>query len=419
MGHDVRDSGLAGGGRARIEWAAGEMPVLAQIRDRFEKERPLAGVRVAACLHVTTETANLMETLAAGGAEVALCASNPLSTQDDVAASLVEDAGIDVYAIRGEDTDMFFKHINAVLDIRPQVTMDDGADMVSVLHKQRVDQLTEVLGGTEETTTGVIRLRAMGTDGALRYPIVSVNDANTKRLFDNRFGTGQSTVDAIMRATNRLLAGRTFVVCGYGMCGRGVASRARGMGAHVVVVEVNPTAALEALMEGYRVLPLLEAARIGDVFVTVTGDKGVIRAEHLERMKDGVLLANAGHFDVEIDKQALAALSEGRVRTIREAVEEHTLADGRRLHLLGEGRLVNLAAAEGHPAAVMDMSFANQALSVEWLVQHHADLQPQVYPVPAEIDEEVARLKLRGMGAEIDELTPEQEAYLASWEEGT
>jgi adenosylhomocysteinase len=419
MGHDVRDTGLAGGGRARIEWAAGEMPVLAQIRDRFEKERPLAGVRVAACLHVTTETANLMETLAAGGAEVALCASNPLSTQDDVAASLVEDAGIDVYAIRGEDTDMFFKHINAVLDIRPQVTMDDGADMVSVLHKQRVDQLTEVLGGTEETTTGVIRLRAMGTDGALRYPIVSVNDANTKRLFDNRFGTGQSTVDAIMRATNRLLAGRTFVVCGYGMCGRGVASRARGMGAHVVVVEVNPTAALEALMEGYRVLPLLEAARIGDVFVTVTGDKGVIRAEHLERMKDGVLLANAGHFDVEIDKQALAVLSEGRVRTIREAVEEHTLADGRRLHLLGEGRLVNLAAAEGHPAAVMDMSFANQALSVEWLVQHHADLQPQVYPVPAEIDEEVARLKLRGMGAEIDELTPEQEAYLASWEEGT
>jgi adenosylhomocysteinase len=419
MGSDVRDTGLAGDGRTRIEWAAGEMPVIAQIRERFDKEKPLQGVRVAACLHVTTETANLMETLAAGGAEVALCASNPLSTQDDVAASLVEHSGVDVYAIRGEDTDLFFKHINAVLDLQPQVTMDDGADMVSVLHKQRADQLTEVLGGTEETTTGVIRLRAMGNDGALRYPIVSVNDANTKHLFDNRFGTGQSSIDAIMRATNRLLAGRTFVVCGYGMCGRGVASRARGMGAHVVVVEVDPTAALEALMEGYRVMPLLEAARIGDVFVTVTGDKGVIRGEHLERMKDGALLANAGHFDVEIDKAALARLSEGRVRTIRDSVEEHTLSDGRRLHLLGEGRLVNLAAAEGHPAAVMDMSFANQALSVEWLVKHHAALEPRVYPVPAEIDREVARLKLRGMGVEIDELTPEQERYLRSWEEGT
>ena len=419
MGYDVRDTGLADGGRGRIDWAAGEMPVLAQIRERFDKEKPLQGIRVAACLHVTTETANLMETLGAGGAEVALCASNPLSTQDDVAAALVEQSGIDVYAIRGEDTDMFFKHINACLDIQPQITMDDGADMVSVLHKQRTDQIAEVIGGTEETTTGVIRLRAMGTDGALRYPIVSVNDANTKRLFDNRFGTGQSTVDAIMRATNRLLAGRTFVVCGYGMCGRGVASRARGLGAHVVVVEVNPTAALEALMEGYRVLPLLEAARIGDVFVTVTGDKGVIRGEHLERMKDGAILANAGHFDVEIDKRALAALSEGRVRAIRDSVEEHTLADGRRLHLLGEGRLVNLAAAEGHPAAVMDMSFANQALSVEWLVRHRGELEPRVYPVPAEIDEEVARLKLRGMGAEIDELTPEQESYLRSWEEGT
>jgi adenosylhomocysteinase len=419
MGHDVRDTGLAGAGRGRIDWAAGEMPVIAQIRERFDKEKPLKGVRVAACLHVTTETANLMETLVAGGAEVALCASNPLSTQDDVAAALVEESGVDVYAIRGEDTDMFFKHINACLDIQPQVTMDDGADMVSVLHKQRVDQIAEVMGGTEETTTGVIRLRAMGADGALRYPIVSVNDANTKRLFDNRFGTGQSTIDAIMRATNRLLAGRTFVVCGYGMCGRGVASRARGMGAHVIVTEVNPTAALEALMEGYRVMPLLEAARVGDVFVTVTGDKGVIRAEHLERMKDGAILANAGHFDVEIDKPALAALSEGRVRAIRDSVEEHILADGRRLHLLGEGRLVNLAAAEGHPAAVMDMSFANQALSVEWLVKHHGALEPRVYPVPAEIDEEVARLKLRGMGAEIDELTPEQESYLRSWEEGT
>jgi adenosylhomocysteinase len=419
MGYDVRDIELAETGRGRIEWAAGEMPVIAQIRERFEKERPLEGVRVAACLHVTTETANLVETLAAGGAEVSLCASNPLSTQDDVAASLVAQGGIDVYAIKGEDTDMFFKHINACLDLRPHVTMDDGADMVSVLHKHRLDQITEIMGGTEETTTGVIRLRAMSWDGALRYPIVSVNDANTKHLFDNRFGTGQSSIDAIMRATNRLLAGRTFVVCGYGMCGRGVASRARGMGAHVVVTEVDPTAALEAVMEGYRVLPLLEAARLGDVFVTVTGDKAVIRGEHLERMKDGALLANAGHFDVEIDKPALAALSEGRVRRIREFVEEHTLADGRRLNLLGEGRLVNLTAAEGHPAAVMDMSFANQALVVEWIVQNHATLEPRVYPVPEEIDQEVARLKLRGMGVEIDTLTPEQEAYLKSWEEGT
>jgi adenosylhomocysteinase len=419
MGYDVRDIELADTGRDRIDWAAGEMPVLAQIRERFEKEKPLAGIRVAACLHVTTETANLVETLAAGGAEVALCASNPLSTQDDAAASLVARGGIDVYAIKGEDTDMFFKHINACLDIRPHVTMDDGADMVSVLHKHRLDQITEIMGGTEETTTGVIRLRAMSWDGALRYPIVSVNDANTKHLFDNRFGTGQSSIDAIMRATNRLLAGRTMVVCGYGMCGRGVASRARGMGAHVVVTEVDPTAALEAVMEGYRVMPLLEAARIGDVFVTVTGDKAVIRGEHLERMKDGALLANAGHFDVEIDKPALAALSEGRVRRIREFVEEHTLADGRRLNLLGEGRLVNLTAAEGHPAAVMDMSFANQALVVEWLVQNHGTLEPKVYPVPQEIDQEVARLKLRGMGVEIDTLTPEQEAYLKSWEEGT
>jgi adenosylhomocysteinase len=419
MGHDVKDTGLAGGGRERIDWAAGEMPVMAQIRERFDKEKPLDGVRVAACLHVTTETANLMETLAAGGAEVALCASNPLSTQDDVAAALVEQSAIDVYAIKGEDTDMFFKHINACLDIRPHVTMDDGADMVSVLHKERVDQIAEVMGGTEETTTGVIRLRAMASDGALKYPIVSVNDANTKRLFDNRFGTGQSTIDAIMRATNRLLAGRTFVVCGYGMCGRGVASRARGLGANVIVTEVNPTTALEALMEGYRVMPLAEAARIGDVFVTVTGDKSVIRGEHMERMKDGAILANAGHFDVEIDKQALGSLSDGRVRRIRQFVDEHTLADGRRLNLLGEGRLVNLAAAEGHPAAVMDMSFANQALSVEWLVKHHGDLEPRVYPVPVEIDEEVARLKLRGMGVEIDTLTPEQEAYLRSWEEGT
>jgi adenosylhomocysteinase len=392
--------------------------VLALIRERFEKERPLEGVGIAACLHVTTETANLMETLAAGGADVSLCASNPLSTQDDVAAALCEQSGIRTFAIKGEDTETFFRHINAVLDQRPQITMDDGADMVSELHQHRADQLAEILGGTEETTTGVIRLRAMAADGALKYPIVSVNDADTKHLFDNRFGTGQSTVDAIMRATNRLLAGRTIVVCGYGMCGRGVASRARGMGAHVVVTEVDPTAALEALMEGYRVMPLLDAAAIGDVFVTVTGDTSVIRSEHLERMKDGAILANSGHFDVEIDKPALAALAV-KTRRIREFVDEFTLADGRRLHLLGEGRLVNLAAAEGHPAAVMDMSFANQALAVEWVVKHHAELRAEVYPVPADIDKEVASLKLQAMGVEIDRLTEEQDAYLHSWQQGT
>jgi adenosylhomocysteinase len=418
MPNDVRDMGLAPQGHDRIAWAGAEMPVLALIRERFEKERPLDGVRIAACLHVTTETANLMITLAAGGGEVALCASNPLSTQDDVAAALVE-RGIDTYAIRGEDTDTFFKHIDAVLDVRPNITMDDGADMVSVLHKQRTDQIAEIIGGTEETTTGVIRLRAMATDQALKYPIVSVNDADTKHLFDNRFGTGQSTIDAIMRATNRLLAGRTIVVCGYGMCGRGVSSRARGMGAHVIVTEVDPTAALEAVMEGYRVMPLREAARIGDIFITVTGDTTVIGHEHLALMKDGAMLANSGHFDVEIDKAALAELGTGGVRRVREFVDEFTLADGRRLYLLGEGRLVNLSAAEGHPAAVMDMSFANQALSAEWVVKNRGSLQPRVYPVPAEIDEEVARLKLRAMGVEIDELTAEQEHYLHSWEQGT
>jgi adenosylhomocysteinase len=419
MGHDVRDLGLSAQGRDRIEWAGAEMPVLALIRERFDKEKPLADIRIAACLHVTSETANLMETLAAGGAEVGLCASNPLSTQDDVAAALYEGSGIGTYAIRGEDTDTFFKHINAVLDIRPQITMDDGADMVSVLHKDRVDQITEILGGTEETTTGVIRLRAMASDGALKYPIVSVNDADTKHLFDNRFGTGQSTIDAIMRATNRLLAGRIFVVCGYGMCGRGVASRARGMGAHVIVTEVDPTAAIEAVMEGFTVMPIREAARVGDIFVTLTGDTGVIRREHMELMKDGAMLANSGHFDVEIDKPALASLGTTGVRRIREFVDEYTMADGRRLYLLGEGRLVNLSAAEGHPAAVMDMSFANQALSVEWVVKNHASLEPRVYPVPVDIDKEVARLKLHAMDVEIDELTPEQERYLHSWEQGT
>jgi adenosylhomocysteinase len=419
MDCDVKDLGLAPTGRERIDWAAAEMGVLALIRDRFEKERPLDGIRIAACLHVTTETANLMETLKAGGAEVALCASNPLSTQDDVAAALCEETGVYVYAVRGEDHETYYRHINSVLDHRPHLTMDDGADLVSLLHKERQDQIDEVIGGTEETTTGVIRMRAMAEDGALRYPIVSVNDADTKHLFDNRFGTGQSTIDAIMRSTNLLLAGRTVVIAGYGMCGRGVASRARGMGAQVVVIEVDPRAALEAAMEGYRVMPLREAARIGDLFVTVTGDTSVIRREHLEVMKDGAVLANAGHFDVEIDKQALADLAAGRVRRIRGFVDEYTLGDGRRLHLLGEGRLVNLAAAEGHPAAVMDMSFANQALSVEWIVKSRGSLEPGVYPVPREIDLEVARLKLQAMRVEIDELTDEQQAYLRSWEHGT
>jgi adenosylhomocysteinase len=416
---DIKDPALAREGRERIEWAAGEMPVLAQIKERFEKEQPLQGIRIAACLHVTTETANLMETLAAGGAEVLLAASNPLSTQDDVAAALTEQSGIETFAIKGEDNDIYYKHLNAILDLHPQVTMDDGADLVHVLHTQRADQLTDVLGGTEETTTGVIRLRAMAADGALAYPIVSVNDADTKHLFDNRFGTGQSTMDAVMRATNRLIAGRTVVVAGYGMCGRGVSSRARGLGAHVIVTEVDPTAALEAVMEGYRVLPMREAARIGDLFITVTGDTSVIRREHLELMKDGAIVANSGHFDVEIDKHALAELGVGGVRRLRVSVDEYTLADGRRINLLGEGRLVNLAAAEGHPAAVMDMSFANQALSVEWMVKHHADLEKRVYPVPVEIDKEVARLKLRAMDVEIDTLTEEQDRYLHSWQQGT
>jgi adenosylhomocysteinase len=415
---DVRDPGLARVGRERIEWAGGEMPVLGLIRERFEKERPLEGIRIGACLHVTTETANLMETLQAGGADVALCASNPLSTQDDVAAALCEQSGIAVFAIKGEDTETFFRHIDSVLDRHPQITMDDGADMVSVLHRQRTDQIPEILGGTEETTTGVIRLRAMAAEGALRYPIVSVNDADTKHLFDNRFGTGQSTIDAILRSTNLLLAGRNFVVCGYGMCGRGVASRARGMGAKVIVTEVNPVMALEAAMEGYQVMSLRDAARIGDIFVTVTGDTSVIRREHMELMKDGAVLANSGHFDVEIDKPGLESLATG-VRRIREFVDEYRLGDGRRIHLLGEGRLVNLSAAEGHPAAVMDMSFANQALAAEWVVREAEGLRPAVYEVQAELDAEVARLKLHAMGIEIDTLTPEQEEYLHSWKQGT
>ncbi len=416
---DIKDPSLAPAGRERIDWAASEMQVLAQIRERFEKERPLQGIKIAACLHVTTETAGLMETLAAGGAEVLLAASNPLSTQDDVAAALTEQSGVETFAIKGEDNDTYYKHLNAVLDLRPQITMDDGADLVSVLHTQRADQLTDVIGGTEETTTGVIRLRAMAADGALGYPIVSVNDADTKHLFDNRFGTGQSTMDAIMRSTNRLIAGRTVVVSGYGMCGRGVASRARGLGAHVIVTEVDPTAAIEAVMEGYRVMPIRDAARIGDLFITVTGDTSVIAREHMELMKDGAILANSGHFDVEIDKGALRELATGGIRRLPDSVEEFTLGDGRRLNLLGEGRLVNLAAAEGHPSAVMDMSFANQALAVEWVMEHHAELENRVYPVPDDIDREVARLKLHAMGIQIDTLTDEQQAYLHSWQQGT
>jgi adenosylhomocysteinase len=415
---DVRDPKLAAKGRDRIEWAGQEMRVLGQIRERFDKESPLQGVRIAACLHVTSETANLARTLVAGGAEVALCASNPLSTQDDVAAALAEEEGVSVFAIRGEDHDTYYGHLNAALDFHPQLTMDDGCDLVSTLHKARSEQLEEVQGGTEETTTGVIRLRAMAAEGVLAYPVIAINDANTKHLFDNRFGTGQSTIDGIIRATNLLLAGRTVVVAGYGMCGRGVASRARGMGAHIVVTEVDPLRALEAAMEGYQVMPLRDAARIGDVFVTVTGDTGVLRGEHFEVMKDGAVLANSGHFDVEIDKVALGDMSTG-CRRIREFVDEYRLSDGRRLNLLGEGRLVNLAAAEGHPAAVMDMSFANQALSVEWLVHNIGELEPKVYGVPEEIDREVARLKLAAMGMSIDELTAEQAKYLASWEQGT
>jgi adenosylhomocysteinase len=414
---DVKDLVLAEPGRLRIEWAGQEMRVLALIKERFEKERPLEGIRIGACLHVTTETANLMQTLAAGGAEVALCASNPLSTQDAAAAALCE-SGIEVFAVKGEDNETYYRHINEVLDRHPQITMDDGCDLVSVLHKERQEQLSEVLAGTEETTTGVIRLRAMAEEGVLGYPVVAINDADTKHLFDNRFGTGQSTIDGIIRATNHLLAGRTVVVCGYGMCGRGVASRARGMGARVLVTEVNPLRALEAVMEGFEALPIRDAARIGDVFVTVTGDTSILRREHFDLMKDGAVLANSGHFDVEIDKVALAEMATN-VRRVREFVDEHTLPDGRRINLLAEGRLVNLAAAEGHPAAVMDMSFANQALVVEWAVQGSDRLETRVHPVPEHIDREVARLKLAAMGIQIDELTPEQTAYLASWEQGT
>jgi adenosylhomocysteinase len=415
---DIKDVKQAGQGRLRVEWADRQMPVLARIRERFEKEKPLDGVTIAACLHVTTETANLMRTLRAGGADVALCASNPLSTQDDTAASLVVDYDIPVYAIRGVDESLYYSHIKAALDRRPMITMDDGGDLVTMLHQQRTDQLVEIIGGTEETTTGVIRLRAMEADGVLGYPVVSVNNAQTKHLFDNRYGTGQSAIDGILRATNILLAGRTFVVCGYGQCGRGVAARARGMGADVVVTEVAPLNALQAAMDGYRVLPGREAASQGDVFVTVTGNKGVLGAEHFELMKDGAVLANAGHFNVEIDLGALRAMASS-TRTVRHEVEEFVLSGDRRIYVLADGRLVNLAAAEGHPAAVMDMSFANQSLCCEWLAANKGRLENRVLPVPDEIDEIVARLKLETMGIRIDELTQAQRSYLEGWEEGT
>jgi adenosylhomocysteinase len=415
---EVRDVQQADGGRRRIDWADREMPVLQHIRERFAKERPLQGTRVAACLHVTTETANLMRTLQLGGADVVLCASNPLSTQDDVAASLVTHFEIPVFAIKGEDSQTYYRHIHASLDHKPQVTMDDGADLLSTLHKERRDLLPGVRGGTEETTTGVIRLRAMAADGALGYPVIAVNDAMTKHFFDNRYGTGQSTIDGIVRATNILLAGKTFVVAGYGWCGRGLASRARGMGANVVVTEVDPMPALEAVMDGFRVMPMDEAAPIGDIFCTVTGDINVIDKSHFEVMKDGAIVANSGHFNVEVNIPALEALAIEK-RKAREFVDQYKLPGGREISLLGEGRLINLAAAEGHPASVMDMSFANQALSLEYLLQHADELENRVYTIPDAIDREIARLKLASMGIHIDDLTAEQRKYLASWEEGT
>ena len=418
MDYDVKDLSLAEKGRLRIEWAEMEMPVLRLIRARFEAERPLAGLNLAACLHVTTETANLAITLKAGGASVFLCASNPLSTQDDVAASLVKDFGIPTFAIKGEDNETYYRHIHAVLDARPHLTMDDGADTVGVIHSERKDLIPGIIGGTEETTTGVIRLRAMAKEGVLAYPIVAVNDADTKHLFDNRYGTGQSTIDGIVRATNRLLAGSTFVVAGYGWCGRGVAMRARGMGAKVIVTEVNPIRALEAVMDGFDVMPMERAAPIADQFCTLTGDIHVLRPEHFARMKDGAIISNSGHFNVEIDLEGLAQMARS-CRTVRDFVDEYTLEDGRRLYVLGEGRLINLASAEGHPAAVMDMSFANQALCAEHMAKHANSLERRVYPVPKEIDEEIARLKLTAMGVGIDVLTPEQQQYLASWEMGT
>jgi len=416
--YDIKDIALADNGLLRIEWSRGSMPVLAMIEERFEKERPLRGIRVSACLHVTSETANLARALKAGGAEVRICASNPLSTQDDVAAALVRHFEVPVFAIKGEDKETYYRHIASAIVHRPQITMDDGADTISVLHADRKDLLPTVIAGTEETTTGVIRLRSMERDGVLAYPIIAVNDADTKHLFDNRYGTGQSTIDGILRATNLLLAGKRVVVCGYGWCGRGVAMRARGMGANVIVTEADPLKALEAVMDGYSVMPLTDAARIGDLFVTLTGNLHVIREEHFQLMKDGAVVCNAGHFNVEVDLEALGGLARGR-RMVREFVEEYTMQDGRRINVLGEGRLINLVSAEGHPASVMDMSFANQALSVEYAVKHRGTLEKRVYGVPKEIDVQIAALKLASMGVRIDELTQEQRRYLDSWNLGT
>jgi adenosylhomocysteinase len=416
--HDVKQIDLATGGRYRIEWAEQEMPVLRAIRERFAKEKPLQGMRVSACLHVTTETANLMHTLQLGGADIVLCASNPLSTQDDVAASLVANYEIPVYAIKGENNETYYEHIKAALDHKPHITMDDGADLVSVIHKTRTELLTNIVGGTEETTTGVIRLRAMAKDGALKFPIIAVNDSDTKHLFDNRYGTGQSTLDGIIRATNILLAGRTIVVAGYGWCSRGIASRADGMGANVIVTEVDPLRALEAVMDGYRVMTMIEAAAVGDIFITATGDKNVIDEQHLVRMKHGALVANSGHFNVEINIPAMEKLSGGKPKLVRPFVEEYKIK-GKSVYLLGEGRLINLAAAEGHPASVMDMSFANQALGAEYMVKNAANMPANVYTIPVDIDKEIARLKLEALGVKIDVLTPEQSEYLSQWEEGT
>ncbi|MBV9230854.1 MAG: adenosylhomocysteinase [Chloroflexi bacterium] len=415
---DIKDISLAPRGKDRIEWAAKDMPVLRLIRERFAKDLPLKGIRMAGCLHITTETANLAITLKAGGADLVLCASNPLSTQDDVAAALVSEYGIPTFAIKGEDEQTYYRHINAALDHNPQMTMDDGCDLVSTIHTARTELIPTIIGGMEETTTGVIRLRSMEKSGVLKFPVLAVNDSDTKHLFDNRYGTGQSSIDAIIRSTNILLAGRTVVVFGYGWCGRGVASRAHGLGANVIVTEVDPTRALEAVMDGYRVMPGVEAAALGDVFVTVTGDINVIDRQHLERMKDGALIANSGHFNDEINIPALEQLSTNK-RRVRDFVDEYTYADGRHVHLLAEGRLVNLSAAEGHPASVMDMSFANQALASEYMLSHAKDLQPRVYTLPAELDKEIARLKLHAMGVRIDTLTPEQDKYLNSWESGT
>lgn len=416
--HDVKDLNQATGGRYRIDWAEQEMPVLRAIMERFEKEKPLKGIRVAACLHVTTETANLMRTLQAGGADIVLCASNPLSTQDDVAASLVAHDEIPVYAIKGEDNATYYDHIKAALDHKPQVTMDDGADLVSLLHKDRRDQIKDVIGGTEETTTGVIRLRAMAKDGALAFPVIAVNDSDTKHLFDNRYGTGQSTIDGIVRATNILLAGRNVVVAGYGWCSRGIASRARGMGANVIVTEIDPMKALEAVMDGFRVMPMEEAAPIGDIFVSATGNINVIDVPHFKKMKHGAIVSNSGHFNVELNLKGLSQMSKGEPRLVRPFVEEY-IVDGKAIYVLGEGRLINLAAAEGHPASVMDMSFANQALGVEYMLKHAAEMTPNVYTIPKDVDQEIARLKLEAMGVEIDKLTAEQDKYLNQWEEGT